>query len=169
MSGTGKSTVIGELAALGYKAVDVDADEWSEWVEVDFVGDPRSPESPVQPGRDWVWREDRVRTLLSAEDADLLFISGCAANMVKFYARFDHIVLLSAPAAVIVERLATRTNNPYGKRPDEVARVLGLIQTIEPLLRKAAGHEVDTSVPLDQVVARVLQLVDESTDQLGVT
>lgn len=34
MSGTGKSTVICELAALGYKAVDADSDEYSEWVEV---------------------------------------------------------------------------------------------------------------------------------------
>jgi predicted ATPase len=37
MSGTGKSTLIGELAARGYKAVDLDADEWSEWVDVEFI------------------------------------------------------------------------------------------------------------------------------------
>jgi dephospho-CoA kinase len=163
MSGTGKSTVISELAARGYKAVDVDADEWSEWVKVEFTGDPTSPESPVQPGRDWVWREDRIQDLLSTEDADVLFISGCAENMVKFYAQFDHIVLLTAPAAVIVERLATRTTNAYGKHPEELARVLGLLQTIEPRLRRVAGHEVDTSVPLNQVVAKVIQLVDVRT------
>lgn len=160
MSGTGKSTLIGELAARGYKAVDLDTDEWSEWVDVAFVGDPTSPESPVEPGRDWVWREDRVHDLLSTEDADVLFVGGCAENMGTFRARFDHIVLLSAPATVIVERLATRTTNPYGKRAEEVARVLGLLHTIEPLLRRIAGHDVDTCAPLDQVVAQVLQLVD---------
>jgi len=159
MSGTGKSTLIGKLAALGYKAVDVDGDEWSEWVEVE-LNDPTSPGTPVEPGRDWVWREDRIQDLLSTEDADVLFISGCAKNMVKFYPQFDHIILLSAPAAVVVERLADRTTNPYGKRPEEVARVLSLLQTVEPLLRKAAGHEIDTSVPLEQVVAKVLQFVD---------
>jgi shikimate kinase len=159
MSGTGKSTLIGELAGRGYKAVDVDADEWSEWVEVEFIGDPTSGESPVEPGRDWIWREDRVQDLLSTKDADVMFISGCAANMVKFYSQFDHIVLLTVPAALIIDRLATRTNNPYGKRADEAARVLGLLQTIEPALRKVAGYEVDTSVPLNQVVAKVLQLV----------
>lgn len=162
MSGTGKSTLIGELAARGYKAVDVDADEWSEWVEVEFIGDPTSPDSPVEPARDWIWREDRIQELLSTEDVDVLFISGCAANMVKFYSQFDHIVLLTAPAALIVDRLATRTTNPYGKRSEEVARVLGLLQTIEPALRRIAGHEIDTSVPLDQVVAKVLQLLDVS-------
>ena len=74
--------------------------------------------------------------------------------------QFDHIVLLSVTAEVIVERLATRTTNSYGKRSEEVARVLGLVQTIEPRLRSVAGHEVDTSAPLDHVVAKVLGLVN---------
>jgi shikimate kinase len=157
MSGTGKSTLIRELSARGYKAVDADSDEWSEWVE--YTSTPEEVGTPVEPDRDWVWREDRIQTLLSTEDADILFLSGCAVNMGKFYPQFDQIILLSAPAAVIVERLATRTNNPYGKHPDEVARVLSLIETVEPLLRNSTEHEVDTSAPLDQVVATVLQLV----------
>jgi dephospho-CoA kinase len=157
MSGTGKSTLIGELAARGYKAVDADCDEFSEWVE--FIGGSGVAESPVEEGRDWVWRADRIQALLSTEDADVLFLSGCASNMGKFLSQFDHVVLLSAPADVIVERLKTRTNNSYGKHPDEVARVLGLQETIEPLLRRAAGHEIDTSASLDDVVASLLRLV----------
>lgn len=157
MSGTGKSTLAGELAAHGYKAVDADSDEWCEWVEV--IGNSEVFGAPVEPDRDWVWREDRIQDLLSTEDADVLFLSGCAANMGKFLPQFDHIVLLSTPADVIVERLSSRTNNPYGKHPSEVARVLTLKQTVEPLLRSAAGHEIDTSAPLDQIVATVLRLV----------
>jgi shikimate kinase len=159
MSGTGKSTVIVELAKRQFKAVDLDADAWSEWVEVEWVADPTSAESTVQPGRDWVWREDRVFDLLSAQEADVLFVSGCAANMAKFYPQFDHIVLLSAPAALIIERLTSRTTNPYGKRPEELARVMALIQTIEPRLRRVADLEIDTSISLDQVVAKLLDLV----------
>jgi dephospho-CoA kinase len=156
MSGTGKSTLISELAARGYKAVDADCDEFSEWMEI--VGES-GPGSPVEADRDWVWREDRVQALLSTEDADVLFVSGCASNMGKFLPQFDHVVLLSAPAAVVVERLNTRTNNSYGKRPDEIARVLGLQETVEPLLRRAAGHEIDTSARLEDVVASLLRLV----------
>jgi shikimate kinase len=156
ISGTGKSTAIVELAARGYKAVDADSDEFSEWAEV--ADDSGVPGTPVEPNRDWVWREDRIQELLSTEDAGTLFVSGCAANMGQFLPQFDHVVLLSAPADVIVERLRTRTNNPYGKHPDEVARVLDLMETVEPLLRRAAGHEIDTSVCLDDVVAAVLRL-----------
>lgn len=157
MSGTGKSTVIGTLAARGYQAIDADCDEFSEWVAVS--DDAGTPGTPVEADRDWVWRTDRMQALLSTEDADVLFVSGCAPNMGQFLPQFDHIILLSAPAAVIVERLVTRTNNAYGQRPAEVTRVLDLIETVEPLLRRVANYEIDTSVPLDAVVAAVLQLV----------
>jgi hypothetical protein len=36
--------------------------------------------------------------------------------------------------------------------------VLALIGAIEPLLRAAADHEINTSAPMDQVVATVLAL-----------
>jgi shikimate kinase len=157
MSGSGKSTLIGELAARGYKAVDADCDEFSEWVEV--IGEADSFGLPVEGNRDWVWREDRIQALLSTEDTDVLFLSGCAENMRKFLPQFDLVVLLSAPADVIVERLRTRTNNPYGKHLGEISRVLGLMETVEPLLRRVAGYEIDTSTSLGEVVSTLLQLV----------
>jgi dephospho-CoA kinase len=157
ISGVGKSTVIEALAASGYKAIDADSNEWSEWVEVESSNDAYG--SPVEPDRDWVWREERMRELLATEDVGVLFMSGCAENMVQFLPQFDHIILLSTPPAVIVERLATRTNNPYGKQPDEVARILSQKKTVEPLLRSAAGYEIETDMPLAQVVATVLDIV----------
>jgi shikimate kinase len=157
MSGTGKSTVISELTVCGYKAVDVDGDEFSQWIEVE--GSSGAEVAPVDGNKDWVWREDRIQDLLSTEDTDVLFVSGCAENMPKFFPQFDLIVLLSAPASVIVQRLRIRTTNQYGKRPDEVARVLSLVESVEPLLRRAAGYEIDTSAPLEEVMAILLRLV----------
>jgi shikimate kinase len=154
MSGTGKSTLIRELAARGHKAIDTDSDEWSEWV---VAGDAGQAGQCAEP--DWLWREGRIQRLLSCEDGDVLFVSGCKSNQVKFYAQFDQIVLLTAPVPVLVERLATRTSNPYGKQPDELARVLRHLQTIEPRLRAAASVEVDTSAPIDQVIETILRLV----------
>ncbi len=155
MSGTGKSTLICELAARGYKAIDTDTEEWSEWVTI--AGDPDQSGSLAEP--DWVWREDRIQCLLSTEDADVLFISGCKSNQGKFYAQFDHIVLLSAPVRLLLERLATRTTNPYGKHPDELARILWHVQTVEPLLRRGASLEVDTSAPVEQVIETILSRI----------
>ena len=154
MSGTGKSTVIAELATRGYKAVDADEHCFSELVSV-----PLDEPTGLDPGQDWVWREDRIQEVLSNDDADILFLSGCSPNQGTFYPQLDHIILLTAPPSVLVERLATRTTNPYGKRPEEVARVLELQQTIEPLLRKGATHVIDTIMPLEQVIAEILSVV----------
>lgn len=158
MSGTGKSTVIHELASRGYKAVDADTSEYSQWVEV--VDDSDTPGTPVEPGRDWVWREDRIQLVLSAEDAEVLFLSGCASNMGKFLPQFDHVVLLSAPAGVLTERLRGRTGNSYGKQPGEIARVLQLMETVEPLLREAARYEIDTRASLEDVVSTLVRIAE---------
>lgn len=143
MSGTGKSSVVRELVARGYKAVDID-DGWTE----------------PQPDGHLMWREDAVQTLLTTEDADVLFVAGCEENQVRFHPQFDHIVLLSAPLETLVGRIATRTNNPFGKDPEELRRILDDVETVEPLLRRVADHEVRPTVPVNEVVTTVLRLVD---------
>jgi dephospho-CoA kinase len=156
ISGAGKSTVTEALAALGYNAVDVDVPEYSEVVSV-----AEDELTGLGDGKDWVWRAERIQALLDADDAPLLFLSGTSPNQGRFYDQLDAIVLLTAPAAVIVQRLATRTTNSFGKRPDEVGRVLALQETIEPLLREGATHVIDTGAPLNEVVERILRIVAE--------
>jgi broad-specificity NMP kinase len=153
MSATGKSTVVAVLKARGLRAVDLDTDEYSEWVSPD----PEAPGLPVEPERDWVWREDRVRELLDRDEGDVLFVSGCAANMGPFLPRFDHVVLLTAPDNVIAMRLSDRTTG-YGTNPGEVARVLDLVREVEPRLRRVADTEIDTSAALDDVIDAVLSV-----------
>ncbi|MDP9274623.1 MAG: AAA family ATPase [Chloroflexota bacterium] len=148
MSGTGKSSVLSELRERGFKTVDTDYGGWSEQVEVPASGEP--------PSKEWLWREDLMRRLLATEDAEVLFVSGAARNQTKFYPQFDHVVLLTASVAVITERLAVRTNNPYGKDPAELAEVLFLKETVEPALRRGADLEIDTSIPLDEIVERIV-------------
>lgn len=139
MSGVGKSSLLVELGRRGHRVVDTDYDGYSEWL-----------------GGEQLWREARIQQLLTAHDSGLLFISGTARNQVKFYPQLDHVVLLSAPVPLLVQRLTRRTNNPYGKDPAELAEALRLQQTIEPILREHAALEVDTSVPVAQVADSVL-------------
>jgi len=146
MSGVGKSTVVARLAQLGYRAIDTDEGGLSVYVH-------------SATGRERLWREDRIQELLSDDRDDLLFVSGTTRNQVHFYPQFDHIVLLSAPADVLEQRLATRTNNPYGKVPLEQAETLRFIETVEALLRSHATLEIDTRVTIEQVVAAILDHV----------
>jgi shikimate kinase len=142
MSGNGKSSVIAALASRGYRAVDLDQSGWSVHA----------------PDGDWIWNEAPVRELLENDEGDVLFISGCAENQGKFYQLLDEVILLSAPAEVITERIRNRTNNPYGKDPHELADVLHYLETVEPLLRRGATHEIDTRDSLEDVVDRVVTI-----------
>jgi broad-specificity NMP kinase len=142
MSGTGKSALLDELAGRGYRAVDTDYGSFFETA-----------------GGERLWREDRVGALLDSapdEAPGILFVQGTTRNQARFYPRFDRIVLLSAPPEILAERLASRTTNPFGKDPAELAAILQDQLTVEPLLRASATLEVVTTVPVAEVADIVL-------------
>jgi hypothetical protein len=142
MSGTGKSSVIAELAALGYKAVDTD-DGWCE---------------PLPGGRQR-WREGAIAALLDTQDAGVLFIAGCQENQARFRSRFDLVILLSAPRAGHDRETGVQGRQPVRhKATGDMARILADLAAVEPLLRKSADHEIRTVIPLADVVDRVLRL-----------
>lgn len=148
MSGTGKSSALAELGRRGYRVVDTDGPGWTEWVA--------APEEVG--GGEWLWVEDRVTELLDLEQDGPLFVQGCVRNQRRFYDRFDAVVLLSAPAAVMLERIASRTTNDYGKAPVERELILHHLETVEPLLRAGCTHELDAGRPLDDVVADLIAI-----------
>jgi dephospho-CoA kinase len=148
MSGTGKSSVLVELARRGYRVVDTDEPGWSEWVtSPDEVG-----------GGEMLWLEDRMNELLHSDSDPALFVQGCVRNQSKFYDRFDAIVLLSAPADVLLDRIENRTTNVYGKTAEERELILHHLATVEPWLRADCTHELDTNRPLDEVVADLIDI-----------
>ena len=149
MSGTGKSTALQVLADRGYRVVDTDDDRWSELVTL--------PDGSL----DWVWREDAIRNLLDEPRDGTLFIAGCKSNQGVFYPRFDQVVLLSAPADVLLARIDARDNNPSGKRPEERELVLHHLAEVEPLLRATATVEIDASAPIATVVEQLAALATD--------
>src|SRR5689334_22216613 len=111
MSGAGKTTVLDELRRRGFRTVDTDYGGW---------------ELP-----DGTWDEPRMSALL-ARHGDLV-VSGTVANQGRFYDRFHHVVLLSAPLDVLLHRVSHRTNNPYGRTPEQRAEIAEYVRTVEPL------------------------------------
>jgi broad-specificity NMP kinase len=140
MSGAGKSTVLAELGRRGHRVVDTDYDGWTEEVPL-----------RAEAGTERLWREDRIDALLRDHRGGPLFVSGCVRNQARFYPRFSAVVLLRAPADVILERVTTRTTNDYGKSDAERDHILSELEVVEPLLRAGATAEIDTRQPLDAV------------------
>lgn len=129
MSGVGKSTLLDELARRGRTTVDTDYDGWQ------------------LPGS--VWDEDRMSALLNRHDD--VVVSGTVENQGRFYDRFEHVVLLSAPVEVMIERVAIRTNSPYGRSAEQQAEIRQYVVDVEPLLRRGATVELDGRHPVGEL------------------
>ena len=145
MSGTGKSTALEELEKRGFATVDTDVGGWTEWSDVE---------------RGYVWEEKRVGDLLAGASGSTLYVSGTVSNQGMFYPQFDAIVLLSAPADVLLRRIATRTTNDYGKSDADRDLILQHVEEVEPLLRATCTHEVDATQPIDVVVEQLIAIAD---------
>ena len=156
MAGTGKSSALAELARRGYRVVDTDEPGWREY---------RTYEQPVDELHrgEFLWVENKITRLLDSDDDPSLFVAGGVRNQDKFYDRFDAVVLLSAPADVLLERVAHRTTNDYGKNQLDRAEILVDVAEIEPLLREGCTHELDATRPLANVVADLIEIARQST------
>ncbi|MEU4155257.1 AAA family ATPase [Actinoplanes sp. NPDC026670] len=139
MSGAGKTTVLGELRRRGHHTVDTDYGGW---------------ERP-----DGTWDEPRMTALLSAHDS--VIVSGTVQNQGRFYDRFHHVVLLSAPLEVLLQRVADRAN-PYGRTPEQCAEIAGYVRTVEPLLRRGATLELDGRRPVTDLADTIEALTRTS-------
>jgi dephospho-CoA kinase len=143
MSGAGKTTLLDELRRRGIVTVDTDYGAW---------------ELP-----DGTWDEPRMDELL-ARHGDLV-VSGTVENQGRFYDRFHHVVLLSAPLEVLLQRVSHRAN-PYGRTPEQRAEIAGYVRTVEPLLRLGATIELDGRRAISELADTVEKLVTEAGTQL---
>jgi shikimate kinase len=137
MSGAGKSSVLDELMRRGRRGVDTDYDGW------------------VLP--DGCWDEQRMAALLAA-DPDVV-VSGTVSNQGRFYDRFEHVVLLSAPVDVLLERVSRRIKNPYGTTERQRSEIAEYARTVEPRLRATATVELDGRRPVSELADVVDALV----------
>jgi len=137
MSGAGKTTVLDELGRRGHLTIDTDHDGW------------------VLP--DGAWDERRMDELLGRQ-FDVI-VSGAVENQGRFYDRFEHVVLISAPLDVLIERVSRRTSNPYGKTAEQQAEIAHYVQTVEPLLRRGATVELDGRQPMSELADAIERLI----------
>ena len=137
MSGVGKTTLLEAVASRGYCTVDTDYDGWT-----------------LSNG---LWDEARIEALLA--DNDTIAVSGTVENQVRFYDTFDDVILLSAPIEVLLERVRTRANNPYGRSPEQQAAIRRYVREVEPLLRRRATVELDGRRPVPELADIVEKLL----------
>jgi uridine kinase len=150
LSGTGKTTVAQELRRRGYNAIDSDA-------VFAYYGDPETGEpTDVQSRDNWIWDLSKVRSFAKKSADDVVFVCGGALNQEKISEIFDKRFTLVVDSQTLKHRLLTRTNNDYGKHPDELAEQLELNATFADYARSIGSIVVDATRPVGAVVDEIL-------------
>lgn len=151
ISGTGKSTVGDILRQRGYDVIETDDPGWC----VPEDGDA------TQPDHEWIWDEGRIIDLITSHTDQHLFVIGCRQNQGRFYDKLDHIVVLTAPLEVMLDRVDSRMSNPFGKDLDQRATIEATKSEVEPLLVRGATLVLDSSKSTpEQITDRLEGLLD---------
>src|SRR6476469_1217495 len=148
LSGAGKSSVYEELIRRGYNAVSTDR-AWK------VPADPDTGPS-VRPIHS-MWHEQKAVSELERSEPHVLFVCGSSRNRDRFLPYFTKIFNLRIDDDTMRRRLQERTNNDFGKQPEEAELMLRLNRSDE---KPAGAIDLDATQPLEQVVDELLRLAN---------
>jgi hypothetical protein len=166
-SGSGKSTVAQALARRGYRSYNTDDMPDVTRLE-DHAGRPAEwPGGPIDWSKyAWNWQEAALQGLLAG--AGTVFVAAIVSNQARFYSLFEAIFVLVVDAGTLRHRLLSRTENDYGKHPDELAGILSYHPVLEGELLSAPGAvAIDATKPLDAVVNEIVVRTRLNTARTG--
>lgn len=154
ISGTGKTTVSEEFIKRGYHAIDADA-------VFGYFGDPKTGE-PVNEKhqRNWIWDKDKIMSLAKASANDIVYVCGGAMNQGDIKDVFTKRFTLVVDDETMRRRLLSRTNNDFGKHPDDLARQLKWNKGSADYARSIGSIVIDATKPIEKVVDEILNLAD---------
>ncbi|MCC7356778.1 MAG: AAA family ATPase [Candidatus Doudnabacteria bacterium] len=154
VSGAGKTTVGEELHKLGYTVIDAD-EELASFTDPE-TGLPTDDHNY----KNWLWNEEKFYHAVEQADDGIIFICGGAMNKPDFLHNFTKVFTLHLDDETLKHRLATRTNNDYGKKPEELAFQLKMNQIAEQHSKDTGTILVDATKPLQTVIDKILSEVN---------
>jgi dephospho-CoA kinase len=163
--GTGKSTVSDELEHRGYKSYNTDdIPGFSYFIDRKTrqrVDKPANAPSDWNINHDWVWKPEKIEEAMN-QSGDA-FICTITPSQIDYYDRFDKIFVLTLDENTMLHRLATRTSNDYGKKPEELEHILKNYKKFGNDLAKSHNAIlIDASPPLQKVVDEILSHTNDN-------
>ena len=151
LSGAGKSSVYEELIRRGYRAISTDR-AWK--YHPDPVTGLRDGASRYDAPK---WDEHKAISELESLEPEVLFVCGSSRNRDRFLPYFTEIFILRIDDDTMRRRLQERTNNDFGKQPEEIDLMLRLNRSDA---KPAGAIEIDATQPLHQVVDELLRFAN---------
>jgi broad-specificity NMP kinase len=160
LPGTGKSTICAELKARGFTAYDGDYDHLAYWYN-DATGEPilgnheRTIEFLDSHSRDI--KSETIRKIVANDKP--IFVCADPENEDELVPLFDRIFALVLDEEMRQTRLASRTNNQWGKLPHEVAYDLAIKPRSYARYEKFGYIKIDASQTPEDIVTIIATLI----------
>lgn len=164
-SGAGKSSVRKELQRRGYEAHDTDEDGISSWQHKATNEPVEYPEDKSGRTKEWYdqheWRISRqkVKEFGARAKNKPIFLCGSPTNADDMLDFYDNVICLTIDKRTLQHRIAARTDNDYGKAPNELNDILGWHDSFQDRYRDRGAVMIDASKPLNEIVDEVLSKV----------
>jgi len=168
-SGVGKSSVRNELQKLGYETHDTDEDGITSWrhkISGKLATRPTNVSDRTNvwyEQHDWVMFRHRIEGLAKRATNKTIFLCGSTSNADEMFDLFGRVIYLTVDENTLRKRLTGRTNNDFGKVPDELSNILGWHDWLEEKYRNHGATMVDASRPLQDVIEDIVSSLKQST------
>ena len=164
VAGTGKSNLVKEMRRRGLNAVDVDKG-LATFVDEDGDDVRYNPDGGARWWRShyYVLKPGKLERLVEGSESvyvvgDVGGQPGKGNGLLDVAPLFDRVCYLRAPPRLIRERLARRTDNPFGKNPEEVDGTMKRKARMDRIARKMGFGIVDASLPTEQIIRFIVSL-----------
>jgi dephospho-CoA kinase len=161
LPGSGKSTACAELKNRGIEAYDGDEDKLAKWYDnktglpIEDESRVRNPEFLRTHSRDIA--RSVVEDLARQAKDKTIFLCADPENEAALRDLFTHVFALVVDEQTLRHRLATRTNNTWGKLPHEIAYSLALRDEWFASYKKFHYDVIDATQPTRDIVDHILE------------
>jgi broad-specificity NMP kinase len=155
--GAGKTSIIEELQRRGYAAYNTDdMPEITRYYDL-HTGKrmDSNPPAPIDFARyAWNWNIEALKKLLNS--ADIVFVGGITGNTIPNLNLFDRIFVPHPNLSELERRIITRTNNDFGKHPDELADILKEHDGSDEFWRSKGAVVINADRPIGEITDDIL-------------
>jgi shikimate kinase len=158
VAGTGKSHIVKKMRRSKLNVVDAD-DGLAKFVDQSGSRVEYDPDGGAKWWRShfYVLRLGQLEKLLRKSKTVYLFGDvggqpGHENGLLDVAHLFDRVYYLEAPMRLIKERLAKRTDNPFGKNPEEIKGMAKHKERLDRIARKRKFEVVDATLPVERIV-----------------
>lgn len=161
--GSGKSTIHAQLQKLGHESHDADDDDMGG--PYNNVTNKKVSYPDHTPSAEWFaahsWRliPEAIESLHHRAQGKTIFLCGTASNEDELWHLFDRILFLDINETTLKKRLASRTNNDYGKTKHELELILQKYRNDRIKRDRDDVQIIDAELPIDEVVQSILSTI----------